>query len=116
MDFINSTSDAADDQDGHVAFVPTVQIVRFRSRRPALLKQSDLAVHSVRRALGAPNLSVETLVDRTASNASRITPRAPETAPQPKFSIFKAVSAMRDHSGYRLRPVPVEGLQNRAQS
>jgi len=47
---------------------------------------------------------IDALVKRTSDTTARITPRNPETDSEPRYGLFKTVSAMRSQQGYRLRP------------
>lgn len=104
MDFTNTTSDAAADDDDLIARLPSTGAVMFRSRRPALQKLRNQSDDLAWRPASNAALPIDALLKRTNGKPSRITPRAPETEAEPRFGLFKTVSAMRDRSGYRLRP------------
>lgn len=104
MDFTNTASDAVADDDDLLARLPSTGAVMFRSRRPALQQLRCQTADLTWRLANSPVLPIDALLRRTNDKSCRITPRAPEVEVEPRFGLFKTVSAMRDRSGYRLRP------------
>lgn len=104
MDFTNTALDAAPEDDDRVALLPSTGSAIFRSRRPALQQLRNETTDLVWCQANALTLPLDTLLKRTNGKRCRITPIAPDTNQEPRFGLFKTVSAMRDHSGYRLRP------------
>ncbi len=102
MDFANTASDASSDEQTSSQVKPAKPVM-FRSRRAA----ATLYDGSASLALRASNLTIlpiDALLKRTNGKPARITPRNPDPVETKHFSLFKAVTAMRDQQGYRLRP------------
>ena len=104
MDFNNSTDGAAVDNADDLPFVPAAKKAVFRSRRAAhLILRTQTAEMALIAADHVP-IPIDALLKRTNGKTARITPRLPGAEPEPRFSLFKTVNAMRGQSGYRLRP------------
>ena len=105
VDYTNNAQDGASDQDDQLPFVPVSKTVMFRSRRAHLhllwSQTADLALS----AKALPALPIDALLESTSGKPARITPRPPQNDSEPKFSLFKTVSAMRGQpTGFNPRP------------
>ena len=104
VDYTNTAQDGVSDQDDRMPFVPVSKTVMFRSRRAHLhllwSRTADLALS----AEALPALPIDALLKSSSGKPARITPRPPQNDAEPKFSLFKAVSAMRGQpTGFRAR-------------